>query len=257
MLRPDLAIRPAAAAPAAAPTTPTAPLRAMPSSFASSGGMFSADFSATFGALQSDVADFIENGSRSGGQGDETPMSALSVEGSVYRNSVQAAQAEGTVGSEQQEFLSSITPWAQETGKRLGVSPDIVAAHAALESGWGKRPLKQADGVDTHNLFGLKAGGKWHGDVAQAVTTEYEDGSAVPKVERFRSYPDRASAFRDYAQLLATNPRYRAALNAGGDARAFAQGLAQGGYATDPAYAEKLARVATRIQSAQSAQSEE
>ena len=76
-------------------------------------------------------------------------------------------------------------------------------------------------------------------------------GGALPQLS------DRASAFRDYAQLLATNPRYRAALNAGGDARAFAQGLAQGGYATDPAYAEKLAHVATRIQSAQSAQSEE
>jgi len=44
-------------------------------------------------------------------------------------------------------------------------------------------------------------------------------------------------------------PRYRGALNVGSDARAFAQGLARGGYATDPAYADKLARVAARLQS--------
>ena len=31
-------------------------------------------------------------------------------------------------------------------------------------------------------------------------------------------------------------------------ARAFAQGLARGGYATDPAYAAKLERLATKLQ---------
>ncbi|XLM22936.1 flagellar assembly peptidoglycan hydrolase FlgJ, partial [Chromobacterium piscinae] len=36
-------------------------------------------------------------------------------------------------------------------------------AHAALESGWGKRAIRNADGSDSHNLFGIKAGGDWHG----------------------------------------------------------------------------------------------
>ena len=44
------------------------------------------------------------------------------------------------------------------------------------------------------------------------------------------------------------NPRYRAALNPGADAGAFAQGLARGGYATDPNYAAKLTQLATRLQ---------
>ena len=39
-------------------------------------------------------------------------------------------------------------------------------------------------------------------------------------------------------------------LGAGNDAHAFAQGLARGGYATDPAYASKLAKLATRLQGA-------
>jgi flagellar protein FlgJ len=38
--------------------------------------------------------------------------------------------------------------------------------------------------------------------------------------------------------VLLDNPRYRAAT--GSDAGAFAQGLARGGYATDPHYAAKL-----------------
>jgi flagellar protein FlgJ len=220
---------------------------------AASGDAGSTDFSATFGAIRADVMDFIENGS----QGGLPSMPSLSVEGSAYMRDAQAGQlqdasAAGSLPREQREFLSSIAPWTQETGKLLGVSPEIVAAHAALESGWGQRPLKQANGGDTNNLFGIKAGSGWRGDVAQAVTTEYEDGGAVPKVAQFRSYLDRGSAFHDYAQLLLTDPRYRSALNTGGDARAFAQGLSRGGYATDPAYADKLAHLATRLQSIQS-----
>jgi flagellar protein FlgJ len=128
------------------------------------------------------------------------------------------------------------------------VAPELVSAHAALESGWGQRPLRQAQGGDSHNLFGLKASGDWRGAATAVLTTEYEGGAALKKTERFRSYPDQASAFRDYAQVLLANPRYRAALNTGSDARAFAEGLARGGYATDPAYADKLTRLATRLQ---------
>ena len=47
---------------------------------------------------------------------------------------------------------------------------------------------------------------------------------------------------------MAGNPRFQGALQAGDDARAFAQGLARGGYATDPAYADKLSTLAARLQ---------
>ncbi len=244
MLRPELGIAPTAA------TAPAAPLRV---ASAGLGVVEGINFAATFGALQSEVRDFIEHGSAwSGGS-----SSGFSVEAALYRNSgvETEATAAAPLAQQQQEFLATVAPWAQETGKRLGVAPEIVAAQAALESGWGLKPLRQADGRDSNNLFGIKAGAGWRGAVAQALTTEYEDGHAVPKLERFRSYPDRAAAFRDYAQFLLTNPRYRGALNAGADAQAFAQGLAQGGYATDPAYAGKLARIATRVQSVQSIQS--
>ena len=72
---------------------------------------------------------------------------------------------------------------------------------------------------------------------------------ALKKTERFRSYPDAASAFRDFAQLVQTSPRYQGALNTGTDARAYADALARGGYATDPNYADKLVSVVNRLRS--------
>ncbi|MNV11356.1 flagellar rod assembly protein/muramidase FlgJ [compost metagenome] len=44
--------------------------------------------------------------------------------------------------------------------------------------------------------------------------------------------------------MLKNSPRYQAALKAGSDVRGFAQGLQRAGYATDPAYAAKIAAIA-------------
>ncbi|MDO8046865.1 glucosaminidase domain-containing protein [Janthinobacterium sp. SUN211] len=205
-------------------------------------------FSSVFRQVQGEVARFIEQGG--GNATSLNPQGRAYLDQSQPVNVLGSINQGGEIGETQQQFLASIKPWTKETGARLGVAPEIVAAHAALESGWGQRPLRQGTGADTNNLFGIKAGGKWQGDVASNVTTEYEAGSgtALKKTERFRSYPDQASAFRDYAQVLLDNPRYRAALNTGSDAGAFAQGLARGGYATDPNYAAKLTQLATRLQ---------
>jgi flagellar protein FlgJ len=249
MSRPDFTLPTAPTA--ATVSNMTAARPALPAAFGNSGG---ARFSSTFLAVQSDVAAFIQSGSPAGV---DAPMSGLTADGAALRARLSgaaaiggteaAAEAAGGVdGSVQQQFLASIRPYAEEAGAKLGVAPELVAAHAALESGWGQRPLRQG-GVDSNNLFGVKAGSQWQGAVTAAATTEYEGGVALSKVERFRSYPDQASAFRDYASLLAENPRYQKALNTGNDAQAFARGLAQGGYATDPGYAAKLASVARRI----------
>jgi flagellar protein FlgJ len=223
---------------------------ALPAAF--SGGGAGSGFSMAFQQVQADVASFIAEG---GGQSLAGPDTPLSADGAALRARLSSQVIGGTEapdggdgigGDAQQRFLATIRPHAEAAAARLGVSPDIVAAHAALESGWGQRPLKNGT-ADANNLFGIKAGGQWQGDVAANVTTEYEHGTPVKKVEKFRSYPDQASAFRDYAELLASNPRYHTALNAGSDAHAFASGLARGGYATDPAYAQKLSKLAAKI----------
>lgn len=220
-------------------------MRATSASAATSG---SGSFGSVFQQVQGEVVRFIEQGG--GSATTLNPQGRAYLEQSQPMNVLGSINQGGEIGEVQQQFLASIKPWTQETGARLGVAPEIVAAHAALESGWGQRPLRQGTGADTNNLFGIKAGGKWQGEVASNVTTEYEAGSgtALKKTERFRSYPDQGSAFRDYAQVLLDNPRYRGALNTGSDAHAFAQGLARGGYATDPNYAAKLTQLATRLQ---------
>lgn len=142
-------------------------------------------------------------------------------------------------------FIGKLWPHAQEAARTTGIAPHFILGQAALESGWGRGEIRNADGSTSHNLFGIKAGKGWTGPTADVLTTEYVNGTAVKTVEKFRAYGTYAEAFKDYANLLAANPRYAQVLNERTDAAAFARGLQQAGYATDPNYAEKLTRVIT------------
>lgn len=140
-------------------------------------------------------------------------------------------------------FVNRIWSHAVEAARSIGVPPQFMVGQAALESGWGRHEIRSADGSATHNLFGIKAGRGWNGPVVEKTTTEYVNGVAQKTTAKFRAYSSYGEAFRDYANLLRGNPRYNNALAQGQDARGFARGLQQGGYATDPAYADKLVRV--------------
>lgn len=154
---------------------------------------------------------------------------------------------ETSLQPEQRAFLQEIAPWAAKAARQLGVSTRSVLAHAALESGWGKSPLRTEDGENSWNLFGIKASGSWQGARVEALTTEYHEGQASKQAHSFRRYDNLAESFADYVNLLARNPRYRSALHTGDDTQAFAQALADGGYATDPRYFEKLLQVSRQI----------
>ncbi len=121
-----------------------------------------------------------------------------------------------------------------------GIPASFMLAQAGHESGWGRHQLRHPDGTSTHNLFGIKAGANWKGAVAEVTTTEFVNGEPRRLVQRFRAYANPAESFADYAALMKSQPRYQAVLNAGHDARAFAEGLQRAGYATDPRYADKL-----------------
>jgi flagellar protein FlgJ len=142
----------------------------------------------------------------------------------------------------QQSFVDKMRIPAEQASRSTGIPAHLILGQAALESGWGKREIKMADGSDSHNLFGIKAGKDWDGKVAEVTTTEYHNGVASKQVERFRAYDSYAESFQDYARLLSNNPRYDG-VTGKGDAKGFAQALQQAGYATDPHYAEKLVGV--------------
>ena len=118
-----------------------------------------------------------------------------------------------------------------------------MIGQAAHESGWGRREIRHADGTPSYNLFGIKAGADWKGPVAETLTTEVVNGQAVKGVAKFRAYASHAESFADYARLMTNSPRYQPVLAQGQDAGSFAAGLQRAGYATDPAYADKLTRV--------------
>lgn len=141
------------------------------------------------------------------------------------------------------DFVNRLWPHAAEASRTTGIPAHFIIGQAALESGWGAREIRGGDGGPSHNLFGIKAGRGWTGRTADVVTTEYVNGAPQKVTERFRAYDSYADAFRDYANLIRNNPRYAAVIDGAGDAASFARGLQQAGYATDPAYADKLTRV--------------
>jgi peptidoglycan hydrolase FlgJ len=140
-------------------------------------------------------------------------------------------------------FQEKLADAAEEAEQTTGVPAKFMLGQAALETGWGKRVIRNGDGTSSNNLFGIKAGPGWKGKVATAVTTEYINGKPHRRVEKFRAYDSYADAFKDYAKMLSTNPRYEKVLAHGGDAATFAHGLQRAGYATDPQYAAKLSNI--------------
>jgi flagellar protein FlgJ len=170
-------------------------------------------------------------------------VSAPSVPYSVAATQHSALSTQDSAFKTPKDFVNKLWPHAVEAGKSLGIPPHFLLGQAALESGWGKRQILDADGKNSHNLFGIKAGAKWGGETAVAATTEYGNGGTQATREPFRAYASYADSFRDYATMLRNNPRYQGVLGQGADAASFAQALQQSGYATDPQYASKLARV--------------
>ncbi len=145
--------------------------------------------------------------------------------------------------SRAENFIARHSDAAEKASADTGIPAAFILSQAALESGWGKRDIRHADGSPSHNLFGIKAGANWKGPVATVTTTEYIDGEPRKVTAKFRAYASPEESFRDYAQLIKNSPRYANVVEQGGSAHGFAHGLQRAGYATDPAYADKLGRV--------------
>lgn len=157
-----------------------------------------------------------------------------------------AGQAPAPVGPPQKAaagFVQQHTGAARAAQAASGIPAEFMISQAALESGWGRREIRHTDGSPSFNLFGIKAGGSWKGPVAEVWTTEYVNGKAQKVKAEFRAYGSYAESFADYARLIKDSPRYASVAASGGDAAGFARGLQRAGYATDPAYADKLTRV--------------
>ncbi|GHT93880.1 flagellar rod assembly protein/muramidase FlgJ [Betaproteobacteria bacterium] len=204
-------------------------------------------------AVNHDLNAALKAATISAANGGDLPFAAFrNLQATLERATVNRAAAhhapaandagESSVAATPKEFVRQMWPHAVEASRDTGIPPQFLIAHAALESGWGQRDLKNADGSPAYNLFGIKAGASWQGKSTEVTTTEYENGVPVREQARFRSYGSYAEAFADYAHLLASSPRYGGVIGSQ-DGTEFARRLQQAGYATDPKYAEKLSAI--------------
>jgi peptidoglycan hydrolase FlgJ len=140
-------------------------------------------------------------------------------------------------------FIQAHTDAAAAAEKATGIPARFMIAQAAHETGWGRKEIRNSDGSNSYNLFGIKAGPNWKGATTDVTTTEYIGGKAHKVTQTFRAYSSFAESFADYASTMKNSPRYAAVVASGADANGFARGLQKAGYATDPAYAAKLTRM--------------
>lgn len=140
-------------------------------------------------------------------------------------------------------FLDKLWPAAEEAAAKLQLAPEALLAQAALETGWGRHVMRHHSGDSSHNLFGIKADSRWQGEKVRVSTLEYRDGVPLKTRANFRAYSSFEDSFRDYVDFVQRNPRYSDALEKTQDAKAYFGALQQAGYATDPAYAEKIQRI--------------
>ncbi|AZG16263.1 flagellar assembly peptidoglycan hydrolase FlgJ [Cupriavidus pauculus] len=143
-------------------------------------------------------------------------------------------------------FVNRLAEPAMAASRASGVPAKLIVGQAALESGWGRREIRNADGTSSFNVFGIKAGANWKGPTTEILTTEYVDGQPQKVRAKFRAYGSYEEACNDYARLISNNPRYAGVVSAA-NAEEAAHGLQRAGYATDPAYGEKLVRIMRKV----------
>ncbi|NLZ11931.1 MAG: flagellar assembly peptidoglycan hydrolase FlgJ [Alcaligenaceae bacterium] len=138
-----------------------------------------------------------------------------------------------------EDFVAQMAEPARQAAEKSGIPAKLILSQAALESGWGKREIRGEDGSNSYNLFGIKATSSWKGKVVNIMTTEYVNGEPQKMMQPFRAYNSYAESFADYARLISQTERYSEVMTAP-DAKAAAVRIQEAGYATDPAYADKL-----------------
>ena len=183
--------------------------------------------------------------------------STLSLPGVTSRSTAATPPvATGPLPKGRDGFVQSLSATAERVAQDSGIPASFMLGQAGHETGWGKSEIKAADGSNSFNLFGIKAGKGWTGKVAEITTTEYINGKAQKVTAKFRAYDSYEDSFRDYARLINDSPRYEKAQATAktGSAEAYAAELQKAGYATDPEYAKKLSGAinsALRVQRAQ------
>lgn len=129
------------------------------------------------------------------------------------------------------EFFERYARYAQEQMVKYGIPASVTLAQAAIESGYGNSTLAQ-----NNAFFGVKAPSGWRG--------KYILLNDDRPNEKFCTYGDAAASFEHHSLLLMRNKSYNKCWELSSDDSAgWAAAIKNGGYATDPQYAEKITDV--------------
>ncbi len=131
-----------------------------------------------------------------------------------------------------EEYILKYRHLAAETMENYGIPASIVMAQALLESDNGNSRLA----LRGNNHFGIKCGGNWRGEVI-----EHHDDA---RNECFRVYGSVEESFLDHGKFLDGSSRYDRLFRLDeDDYKAWAHGLRECGYATNPDYGPMLIRI--------------
>ena len=134
-----------------------------------------------------------------------------------------------------EEYIAQFKEAAIADMKKTGVPASITMAQGMFESDYGNSSLAKI----AKNHFGVKCHKDWGGD------TYYMDDDAPN--ECFRKYNSVEESYDDHSNFLRTRDRYKFLFDlAIEDYKGWAKGLKQAGYATNPAYADKLIEIIER-----------
>ncbi|MCX6171492.1 MAG: glucosaminidase domain-containing protein [Flavobacterium sp.] len=134
-------------------------------------------------------------------------------------------------------YIEKYKSIAKDNMLRTGIPSSITLGQAILESGAGTGPLS----LQANNHFGIKCHKEWTGP-----SISYTDDA---ENECFRKYQDPSESFLDHSFFLTSRPRYSTLFQLEkDDYKAWAKGLKDAGYATDPKYPDKLIALIERYE---------
>ena len=154
---------------------------------------------------------------------------------SIQKKSTQQSQ----MTTSQQSFFNNILPAIQQVSQKNSIVTSVMLAQSILESGWGTSQLA----TNAYNIFGIKADSSWKGNTYTVQTKEVVNGKTITVEKQFRAYKSLLESISDYGSFFTSTAwrmkNYASFLQATNYETALTSLLASG-YATDPAYAEKL-----------------
>lgn len=135
------------------------------------------------------------------------------------------------------EYIETYKWIAMENMKTHGIPASIKLAQGILESGSGTGTLSR----NANNHFGIKCAGNWGGE-----SVSFTDDAAN---ECFRKYNSPLESFADHSNFLVNRTRYQHLFSLDKkNYKAWAHGLKNAGYATDPKYPDKLISIIERYE---------